>query len=210
METGLILQPAFFEWHAERVLRVHEGTTHQNAFKRVHLFLGAQKLTRSSLNGVSERDFWKANLPFSSLLKILYLRGENCLQNAHFYKQKGPCLKRPLNWTGSVFPLLIFFGIEMSFLWCRGGLSLLFGVSRSFFGWRDSALRRLALRSSPSWDQPVHVFWGLDVLYIGGQQDLDTFKKIKNLDTKKKDISIPTKRVTTFKLGERRRKFITT
>ena len=28
--------------------------------------------------------------------KNLYLRGENCLQNAHFYKQKGPCLKRPL------------------------------------------------------------------------------------------------------------------
>ena len=43
---------------------------------------------------------------FSRLLKILYLRGENCLQNAHFYKQKGPCLKRPSNWTGSVFPLL--------------------------------------------------------------------------------------------------------
>ena len=29
------------------------------------------------------------------------------LENAHFYKQKGPCLKTPLNWTGSVFPLLI-------------------------------------------------------------------------------------------------------
>ena len=28
------------------------------------------------------------------------------LANAHFYKQKGPCLKRPLNCTGSVFPLL--------------------------------------------------------------------------------------------------------
>ena len=33
-------------------------------------------------------------------------RGENCLQNAHFHTQKGPCLKHPLNWTGSVFPLL--------------------------------------------------------------------------------------------------------
>ena len=64
--------------------------------------LGVQKLTRSSLNGVSERE---TNFPFSRLLKVLCLRGENCLQNAHFYKQKGPCLKRPLNWTGSVFPL---------------------------------------------------------------------------------------------------------
>ena len=49
----------------------------------------------------------KDTFAFSRLIKILYLRGENYLQNAHFYKQKGPCLKRPLNWTGSVFPLLI-------------------------------------------------------------------------------------------------------
>ena len=33
----------------------------------------------------------KTNLPLSRLIKILYLRGENCLQNTHFYKQKGPC-----------------------------------------------------------------------------------------------------------------------
>ena len=68
--------------------------------------LGVQKLTRSGLNGVSERDFWKTNLPFSRLIKALHLRGENWLQNAHFYKQKGPVKKNPLNWTGSVFPLL--------------------------------------------------------------------------------------------------------
>ena len=68
--------------------------------------LEVQKLTRSGLNGVSERDVWKTNLPFSSLSKVLYLRGENCLQNAHSYKQNGPWLKAPLNWTGSVFPLL--------------------------------------------------------------------------------------------------------
>ena len=67
--------------------------------------LGAQKLTRSSLNRVSEGDFSKTNLPFSRLLNVLYLSGENCLQNAHFDKQKGPYLKTPLNWTGSVFPL---------------------------------------------------------------------------------------------------------
>ena len=55
--------------------------------------LGGQELTRSGLNGVLERDIWKTNLPFSGHIKILYLRGEKCLQNAHFYKQKGPCLK---------------------------------------------------------------------------------------------------------------------
>ena len=71
-----------------------------NLFKK----MGVQKLTRSGFNGVSERDFGRTNLPFSRLIKILYLRGENCLQNAHFYKQKGPCWKTPLNWTGSVFP----------------------------------------------------------------------------------------------------------
>ena len=65
-------------------------------------YLGVQKQTRSGLNGVSERDIWKTNLPFSRLIKVLYLRGENCLQNAHFYKQKGPCLNFK-NWTGSVF-----------------------------------------------------------------------------------------------------------
>ena len=41
---------------------------------------------------------------FLRLIKLLYLRGENCLQNAHFYKQKGPCFERPLDWSGSVCP----------------------------------------------------------------------------------------------------------
>ena len=34
---------------------------------------------------------------FSRFLNIQYLRGEMRLQNAHFYKQKGPCLKGPSN-----------------------------------------------------------------------------------------------------------------
>ena len=57
--------------------------------------LGVQKLTWSGLNGVSERDFRKTNLPFSRLVKILHLRGENSLQNTHFYKQKGALFKNP-------------------------------------------------------------------------------------------------------------------
>ena len=45
---------------------------------------------------------------FLRLIIVLCLRGENCVQKAHFYKQKGPCLKTPLNWTRSVQTLLIF------------------------------------------------------------------------------------------------------
>ena len=75
-------------------------------------FLGAQKLTRSGVNGVSERDFWKTNLSFSRLIQVLYLRGKNCLENARSYNKKGPCWKTPLNWTGSVFPLLRTFPAE--------------------------------------------------------------------------------------------------
>ena len=73
--------------------------------------VGSAKIDLVRFESVSERDFWKTNLPFSRLLKIkiLYLRRENCLQNAHFYTQKGDCLKPPLNWAGSVFPLLSFF-----------------------------------------------------------------------------------------------------
>ena len=53
------------------------------------------------------KGFLKDKFAFSRLLKILYLRGETCLQNARSYKQKRPCLKRPLIWTGSVFPHLL-------------------------------------------------------------------------------------------------------
>ena len=53
--------------------------------------------------GLLKDEFAKS---FFEACKIRHLRGENCLQNAHFYKQKGPCLKCPFNWTGSVLPLL--------------------------------------------------------------------------------------------------------
>ena len=53
--------------------------------------------------------FLKDKFAFSRLLKS-YTRKEKSasLQNTNFHMQKGPCWKRPLNWTGSVFPLLIF------------------------------------------------------------------------------------------------------
>ena len=48
----------------------------------------------------------KDTFAFFKACRILYLRGENSLQkNTHFMSKKGPVKKRPLNWTGSVFPL---------------------------------------------------------------------------------------------------------
>ena len=74
------------------------------AFSNSNSFqVGVQKLTRS---GFRRGTFEKTNLPFLRPIKILYPRRESCLQNAHFYKQKGPCFRNPVNWTGSVFPFL--------------------------------------------------------------------------------------------------------
>ena len=61
---------------------------------------------RSSLNGVSERDLWRTNLPFSRLTEVLYLREENCLQNAHFISKKGPVKKKPFKLDRVSFPLV--------------------------------------------------------------------------------------------------------
>ena len=88
------------------------------------------------------------------------------------------------------------FGIEISFLWYRGGQSLLFGIE-IFFWYRDSAFCRPATRSSSSWDQPISCFWGLDILYIGGHKRSQHRKqKIKKSRYPKNDISIPNKKVT--------------
>ena len=59
--------------------------------------------------GLSKDEFAFTNLPFLRLLKVLDLRGENCLQNAHFISKKGPVLHAL--WTGSIFPLLIIAGL---------------------------------------------------------------------------------------------------
>ena len=77
------------------------------------------------------------------------------------------------------------FGIEMSFLWYQGGLSLLFGIEISFL---VSILHSVcsASRSSSSWDQPVRAFLGLDILQIGGQKISIPKRRSKNLDTPKK------------------------
>ena len=68
--------------------------------------LGSAKTDRVRFKWGFGEGLLKDKFAFSRLVKVPYLRGENCLQKNHFYKQKGPCLKPPLNWTGSVFPLL--------------------------------------------------------------------------------------------------------
>ena len=101
--------------------------------------LGVQKLTRSGLNGVSERDVWKTNLPFSRLI---------------FYKPKGPFLKSPLNWTGSVFPLLMeiisntkFFPQQIPMSLAKGSSSLDQAIAWFLFGTPKSIHQCRATRS---------------------------------------------------------------
>ena len=87
-----------------------------------------------------------------------------------------------------------FFGIEMSFLWYRGGPSLLLGIEIFFLVSRFCTLL-FGIETVFFLGSTCACFWGLDILYIGGQRDLDTEKKIETSRYQKKDISIPTKRV---------------
>ena len=85
-----------------------------------------------------------------------------------------------------------FFGIEMSFLWYRGGPSLLLGIEIFFLVSRFCTLL-FGIETVFFLGSTCACFWGLDILYIGGQRDLDTEKKIEKSRYQKKDISIPTK-----------------
>ena len=89
----------------------------------------------------------------------------------------------------------VFFGIEMSFLVVSRWPKSLFLVARSLFWYRDSAFCCSASRSSSSWDQPVRAFWASTSCPLEVKEDLDT-EKMKESRYLKKDISIPTKRVT--------------
>ena len=71
----------------------------------IFLTLGSAKTDPVRFKRGFREGLLKDQFAFSRLLNILYLRVENCLQNAHFCKQQGPCLKRPLSWTGSTAPL---------------------------------------------------------------------------------------------------------
>ena len=65
-----------------------------------------------------------------------------------------------------------------------------------WFWYRDSAFCCSASRSSSSWNQPVRAFFGPPHPVSGGKEDLDTENKIEKSRDPKKDISIPTQRVT--------------
>ena len=78
------------------------------------------------LTGPVEMEFWRGTFG----RQICLVRGmsksypppfsevKSCLQNTHFYKQKGPCFKRPLNWTGSIFPPMTSLNVDL--LWDSG------------------------------------------------------------------------------------------
>ena len=71
------------------------------------MLLAVQKLTRSGLNGVFGEGLLKDKVAFFEASKNPIPKRRKLLAKRPFYKQKGPCLKRPLNWTGSVFPVLM-------------------------------------------------------------------------------------------------------
>ena len=99
------------------------------------------------------------------------------------------------------------FGVTFRDFFGNSSFFVYFVVSRwpkSPFWYRDLFLGIEILHSVVQHrDRPLSgmtpcVFLGLDILYIGGQKDLDTEKKSKKSRHQKKDISIPTKRVNHF------------
>ena len=69
--------------------------------KQQGVIIGSAKADRSGCNRGFGEGLLKDKLAFfEAFIRILYLRGENCLENTHFYKQKGPCEKKnPLIYT---------------------------------------------------------------------------------------------------------------
>ena len=63
--------------------------------------------TRSNLNrGFRRRTFERQTCLFRGVYKNPIPEEKAACKMPIFYKHKGPCLERPLNWTGSIFPLL--------------------------------------------------------------------------------------------------------
>ena len=85
----------------------------------------------------------------------------------------------------------------MSCSWYRGGPSLLFGIEISFFGIEilHSVVQHLD-RLLPGINPCVS--FGASTSCSGDRENLDTKKNIEKSRCPKKDISIPTKRVTPF------------
>ena len=57
--------------------------------------LGSAKTEPVQFKWGFEEGLLKDKFVFFRLIKVLHLRGEDCLQNAHFYKQKGALFKNP-------------------------------------------------------------------------------------------------------------------
>ena len=81
----------------------------------------------------------------------------------------------------------VVFGIEMSFLWYGGGLSLLFGIEISFW-YQDSALCCSASRSSSSRDQPMRAFWASSSCKLEVKKISIPKRRSKNRDTPKRHL----------------------
>ena len=92
-----------------------------------------------------------------------------------------------------IFPGASFFGIEMSFLWYRGGLSLWYRDLFLGIEILHSVVHHLD-RLLPGMN-PCMLFWAS----ISCKLEV---KKISTLKRRKNDISIPTKRVTRFFLQD--------
>ena len=66
-------------------------------------FIGSAKTDLVRFKRGFEEGLLKDEFAFSEAYKSRIPERKNCSQNAQFYKQKGPCFKCPLNWTGSFF-----------------------------------------------------------------------------------------------------------
>ena len=122
------------------------------------LSVGMHKLTRSGLNGVSERDFWKTNLPSFEAYnyKSPKPKRRKLLAKRPFLYSKRALLKTHLNWTGSVFSLLISAG-----QWVVAKLQLEIGCQHPNLPWNvmtHEKVRHASARASWKRDRAWHVF----------------------------------------------------
>ena len=122
-------------------------------------------------------------LPLSSLVWFAGATPDSC---PHFR------IFAPSNLLRPFFSGASFFGIEMSFLWYRGGRSLLFGIEISFFGIEIlySVVQHL-YRPLLGINLCV-LLWASTSCKVEVNEDLDAEKKIEKSRYLKKDISIPT------------------
>ena len=148
--------------------------------------IAAITLARSAHRCKSEGIYWQLGVSIydaipKNLLRLFFrnrLASQKTLKNLQGYFL---LVLKVFFWRvlrkGASFFVFQNFGIEISFMWYRGGLSLLFGIEISFFWYRDSAFWCSASKLSSSWDQSF--FWASTSCKMEIKEDLDTKKKIK-------------------------------